>query len=521
MEMFVMRCSRQAIRKFLPLLLAGSLLGIPMPALAADVGLFQNVPTSSITSPVVNETYVLYNGVLYLYTSGGWTSLMPPLAQLSGSGAPTVSNDGTEGYGPGSLWVDVTDNEIFFCISNATGAAVWKLISGGLQSADIQPKLTIADYLSDWLVSGLLGTAPGSGLTMVTPSGVAVAGGNRIASSGFSYTYGASNDTYDYILSSGSFNHIALANGAPAPTGQPGLLLQKVVSGASAITSVTQLAPLCPTVVSPGNPQQAPFLMSGTPSAQFPNASKLIGSGPINVNTAGGNTTISLDGSLPDTGGTNTFSNTQTFETAPVLESNSIQTSTGNSVSIPDATDNLVNTAGEQTLQNKTLTAPTITNPTIVTPTITSPTITGTASFGTPLTSGNVGNVSKRQVYTWEVNDGNSLGVSGFWQTMLVPGRAGTITQVSIFTNAIASPSGACLFYGTTDGVDGFNILASSPFDLSTLVANTAMSIPLTTLSSSLHISATQPIYLYISSGALTSDPNLVVVTLEFQPDDY
>lgn len=39
---------------------------------------------------------------------------------------PTVSNDHTQGYTPGSQWINQTDGKAFLMISNATGAAVWQ-----------------------------------------------------------------------------------------------------------------------------------------------------------------------------------------------------------------------------------------------------------------------------------------------------------------------------------------------------------------------------------------------------------
>lgn len=40
---------------------------------------------------------------------------------------PTVNNDGTQGYQPGSTWINKTAKKSFLMISNATGAAVWQL----------------------------------------------------------------------------------------------------------------------------------------------------------------------------------------------------------------------------------------------------------------------------------------------------------------------------------------------------------------------------------------------------------
>lgn len=43
---------------------------------------------------------------------------------------PTVSNDITQGYGPGSFWGNTTGNTFYWCESNGTGAAVWQALGG-------------------------------------------------------------------------------------------------------------------------------------------------------------------------------------------------------------------------------------------------------------------------------------------------------------------------------------------------------------------------------------------------------
>lgn len=48
-----------------------------------------------------------------------------PFSNLGATAAPGVSNDDTEGYVAGSKWVDTTNNKVYFCTDNATGAATW------------------------------------------------------------------------------------------------------------------------------------------------------------------------------------------------------------------------------------------------------------------------------------------------------------------------------------------------------------------------------------------------------------
>ncbi len=53
--------------------------------------------------------------------------------------APTVNNDVTEGYSPGSQWADVTNDEFYICVDATEGAAVWVEIT---QARGIAGKIT-------------------------------------------------------------------------------------------------------------------------------------------------------------------------------------------------------------------------------------------------------------------------------------------------------------------------------------------------------------------------------------------
>lgn len=59
--------------------------------------------------------------------------------KINGSAAPTVANDSSQGFRPGSHWIDTANQKEYTCMNNAVGAAVWKLVvavavdgSGGL-----------------------------------------------------------------------------------------------------------------------------------------------------------------------------------------------------------------------------------------------------------------------------------------------------------------------------------------------------------------------------------------------------
>lgn len=55
----------------------------------------------------------------------GLTAMAAIVNNLTATAAPTTSNDGTQGYTTGSLWLNTTTSIWYRCVSNGTGAAVW------------------------------------------------------------------------------------------------------------------------------------------------------------------------------------------------------------------------------------------------------------------------------------------------------------------------------------------------------------------------------------------------------------
>lgn len=60
--------------------------------------------------------------------SGGGASV---LNKYDATTAPSTSNDTTEGYSVGSVWVDVTADERYVCLDASEGAAVWAKSTAG------------------------------------------------------------------------------------------------------------------------------------------------------------------------------------------------------------------------------------------------------------------------------------------------------------------------------------------------------------------------------------------------------
>ncbi|HEX2949324.1 MAG TPA: hypothetical protein VHV83_07120, partial [Armatimonadota bacterium] len=217
----------------------------------SDSGLLVRSGFSGLT-PTANQTWVfnILDNRLYAYDGHNWQQQTLGRIQGAGIGAPTSSNDTNQGYSVGSLWWDTVGLNWYICQSNTASAAVWNVFTNRVAQTDINnsvaPKLSYADIMSDCVISGLLGSAPSSSLTMTTPAGVAYVGGLRTIAAAQSYTYPASQDTYDYLSSTGIISHTSVANGGSAPVGPTGLNIQKVVTNGTQITAVTQRSNTAP-----------------------------------------------------------------------------------------------------------------------------------------------------------------------------------------------------------------------------------------------------------------------------------
>lgn len=214
---------------------------------AQSVGIFLRPSAGSISDPVEKKTWLFDSDTcqMWTYRSGAWERRLLPKVNLFGTTDPSVSNDTTGGYDPGSIWINTNSQKVFLCVNGTTGSAVWNEISNRISANDVVTKLTHGDIGSDCVISGLLASPSGT-LSGTTPAGVAYVGGNRLVVGACTRAYTASKDTYEYLQSNGTMVRVEVANADPAPSGQPGLALQKIVTNGSAITSVTQLANVYP-----------------------------------------------------------------------------------------------------------------------------------------------------------------------------------------------------------------------------------------------------------------------------------
>jgi hypothetical protein len=102
------------------------------------------------------------------------------LNNFSATAAPGVNDDLADGYGPGSLWLDATNNNTYICESNAAGAAVWHQLNGGGGGGAVSISGTpsagqVAEWTSASAIQGVAVTGSGNYVkatspTLVTPA---------------------------------------------------------------------------------------------------------------------------------------------------------------------------------------------------------------------------------------------------------------------------------------------------------------------------------------------------------------
>ena len=76
-----------------------------------------------------NLSGALYAGG-FIVGNNAATALTVRRNNLSGAATPTVSDDSSAGYGPTSVWLDLTNNKGWLCLQSNVGAAVWAEMSG-------------------------------------------------------------------------------------------------------------------------------------------------------------------------------------------------------------------------------------------------------------------------------------------------------------------------------------------------------------------------------------------------------
>lgn len=122
----------------------------------------------------------------------------------------------------------------------------WTQYLSTLDATVLPLAATFGDMWGDFVVNGFL---PGTSATLTTPafSGAAYAIGQRVSATNATVTVAASQDTYLDVDNTGALHLSGVANGGAAPAVYANSIrLAKIVSDATAITSVTDMRTLVP-----------------------------------------------------------------------------------------------------------------------------------------------------------------------------------------------------------------------------------------------------------------------------------
>jgi hypothetical protein len=94
------------------------------------------IPTTA-TSAVVDNDFTVFPGYMYVASAGTYSVIK---SNLNANAAPDPNNDTTEGYVPGSMWIDRTHYTAYIATAVNTGNAEWLSIGGtsGITSIDGQ-----------------------------------------------------------------------------------------------------------------------------------------------------------------------------------------------------------------------------------------------------------------------------------------------------------------------------------------------------------------------------------------------
>jgi hypothetical protein len=226
------------MRKLLSLFLA---LVLSIAPVLSQSGIYVRPDDSTLPSPVTFGTWLFNssNGQIYVWDGAAFLQITPPHAAFAATVDPTTSNDQTEGYTPGSFWLNINGGRLFNCADATTGAAVWNLVSTDIyNAANIPGLLQTGLSTGDFAGIGLLPSVPGSGLDLTLPAGTAYVNGQQVNVPSTMNTYTASKWTYDFILTDGTMSHITQNIGTLPPVVANSLLGWRVVTDATDITSV-------------------------------------------------------------------------------------------------------------------------------------------------------------------------------------------------------------------------------------------------------------------------------------------
>lgn len=95
---------------------------------------YRGFPPSVAVSDTVDVLYFRNFQLFTVFGQGGTGSINSVKNNYGATAAPVVGDDTDDGYSPGSIWIDTTNDNAYVCLDATAGAAVWEQIDGGASS---------------------------------------------------------------------------------------------------------------------------------------------------------------------------------------------------------------------------------------------------------------------------------------------------------------------------------------------------------------------------------------------------
>src|SRR5262245_47417650 len=144
-----------------------------------------------------------------------------PFNKLDGTTAPTANEDESDGFVAGSIWADRTNNKVYVCKENATGAAVWQEVTN-VGTVDLSWKQTVRAASTTHVT---LSSAVENGDTL---DGVTLATGDRILIKNQSTATSTSATSPGTVANDNSFGTNAWSNPSTANYSNDSCALSRV-----------------------------------------------------------------------------------------------------------------------------------------------------------------------------------------------------------------------------------------------------------------------------------------------------
>ncbi|MEL0022525.1 MAG: hypothetical protein VW709_21890, partial [Rickettsiales bacterium] len=87
-----------------------------------------NATLVNAAGAVMNSDISAAEGFVRKTGSGAYEAIK---SNLTATAAPTTGDDTGDGYAVGSLWIDVTNDNVYQCVDATAASAVWRHLNGG------------------------------------------------------------------------------------------------------------------------------------------------------------------------------------------------------------------------------------------------------------------------------------------------------------------------------------------------------------------------------------------------------